>query len=735
MAIAERPDASTADSLPMLLSLCAKYMPPADLDLIRRAYAVAEAAHAGAVRKSGEPFIEHPLAVARILASLAIDAPGIAAALLHDTVEDTTLTLDEVEDAFGVDIASIVDGVTKFTAVESLEEKNAATQAGASIQSFDAHAQRKARQHSETVRKLFLAMSHDPRVVLLKIADRLHNLRTLASMSPVQRETKARETLDIYAPLAGRIGLYLIKSELEDLAFSYLEPEAFARMQERLHDETMKRSDWAQRMSTWMQRELAARGLNVSVNWRVKRPYRAYRESEEQGMDISLLHDLIAFRVLVNTKDQCYQALGIIHHLWHPHSERIRDYIATPKANGYQSFHTAVFALDGRLAQIHIRTHQMHRAAQHGVATYWLERAAQRAAQIEAPERGQAEATPVRVEEVFGWVNQLAAWHRELELSATDFLETVQGDLLDEQVFIFTPKGELRELPVGSTVLDLAYQIHTEIGDHTTGAYVQTNAPQGLLAARDVPVEYVLHSGDVVRVKTAPDAWPRGEWIDFARTHYARERIARTLRQLRRGSKATGQLTPRDEMDEPTAESEPEMFGPVLHPSGKPAKITLGRCCFPCPGDTIVGVAHRGQEVTVHRTCCTTLQSVLARRRATGAAYPEPLRVGWQEIQPITYRAYLLIEGQDHTGLMHEISRCAARMGLNVSGSMALTHQAWYKAAIMLTIDVPPHMRLEYILRRLHVLPGILQVRRDTSKGCGKPRSGNLRRQYPEKHI
>ena len=734
MAIAERFDAPSAGSLSALLSLCARYMSPVDLDLIRQAYNVADVAHAGVVRKSGEPFIEHPLAVARILGGLAIDAPGIAAALLHDTVEDTTLTLNEVEETFGPDIAGIVDGVTKFTAVESLEEA-AAAHSGATIQSFDAGAQRKARQHSETVRKLFLAMNRDPRVVLLKIADRLHNLRTLDSMSPSQRETKSRETLDIFAPLAGRIGLYLIKSELEDLAFSHLEPEAFSRVQERLRDETMKRKDWANRMSMWMRRELVARGIDASVNWRVKRPYRAYREAEEHGMDIGLLYDLIAFRVLVNTKDQCYQALGAIHHLWHPHSERIRDYIATPKANGYQSFHTAVFALDGRLAQIHIRTHQMHRAAQHGVATYWLERAAQHVSRIEAPDLALAEAMPVHVEEVFGWVNQLASWHRELELSATDFLETVQGDLLDEQVFVFTPKGELRELPLGSTVLDLAYQIHTEIGDHATGAYVQTNTGQGLLAARDVPLEYVLQSGDVVRVITAQDAWPKVEWIDFVRTHYARERIARTLRQLRRGNKATGQLTPRDELDEPTAESEPEMFAPLLHPSGKPALITLGRCCFPCPGDTIVGVAHRRQEVTVHRVCCATLQGVLARRRATGAAHAEPLRIGWQEIQPITYHAYLLIESQDHTGLMHEISRCAARMGLNVSGSMALSNRARYKAAIFLTVDVPPHIRLEYVLRRLHGLPGILHVQRDTSKGCVGARASNSQREHTGKHL
>ncbi|MBF6592546.1 MAG: bifunctional (p)ppGpp synthetase/guanosine-3',5'-bis(diphosphate) 3'-pyrophosphohydrolase, partial [Ktedonobacterales bacterium] len=373
--------------------------------------------------------------------------------------------------------------------------------------------ERKASAKLETVRKLFLAMSQDPRVVLLKLADRLHNMRTLESMSAAQRLATSRETLDIFAPLAGRVGLHLFKTELEDLAFSYLEPEAWAHTVQRLREVAERHAGWAARMCATIQRELAARGIVATVNWRVKRPYRAYSEALDSGMALSMLHDLIAFRVLVTGKDDCYHALGIIHHLWHPHDTRIRDYIANPKVNGYQSLHTGVFALDGQLAQIHIRTHEMHRAAQHGVAAYWLERAARR-----QPVDG---ATPINVEQMLGWVTQIAAWHHELDLSAADFVAAVRGELFDEQVFVFTPKGDIRELPDGSTVLDFAYAIHTQIGDHATGAHVQTNSHDGLLVSRDVSLDYVLRRGDVVRVLTDAGAWPRPEYLAIARTRYA----------------------------------------------------------------------------------------------------------------------------------------------------------------------------------------------------------------------
>ncbi|MFI5272279.1 MAG: RelA/SpoT family protein [Ktedonobacterales bacterium] len=689
-------DAPDSPSLRALLDLCARYMSPADLDLVRAAYTVAADAHQKDRRRSGELYIEHPLAVARILAELAIDAPGIAAALLHDTVEDTTLELEDVVARFGPVIATIVDAVTKFALLQD-DTAPASTAVTADL---------KARQRSESVRKLFLAIGVDPRVVLLKLADRLHNMRTLDAMNDLQRERTARETQEIYAPLAGRIGLYLVKSELEDLAFYHLDRASFERVSARLLEEQTKRADWARRMCRRIERELLAQGIVAAVNSRFKHPYRAYREAEDSGMETAALHDLIAFRVLVDSKTDCYRALRVIHHLWHPHADRIRDYIATPKINGYQSFHTAVFALDGRLAQIHIRTHRMHRAAQHGVAAYWIERAAQG-----EPVTGDS---TVRVAEALGWVTQLASWQRELDLSAADFVAAVQGDLLEEQIHIFTPKGEIRELPEGSTVLDLAYQIHTAIGDHATGAVVQTTTSQGMLVSRSVPVEYVLRRSDIVRVLTAPDAQPAVEWLDIARTRYARAKIGRSLRR-------SGEVLERTRhLSEPAGE--PGESEPLHHPGGALAQVELARCCFPCPGDEIAGLAGPRRQVTVHRACCRALHRAIARRREAGFAHAELLAVTWPQIQPITYRPHLVISGQDHRGLMHEISQCAARMGLNVSGSTARAQSSRHKAVVVLTLDVPPTIRLDAVLRRLHTVPGVLDVERDETKGCSEQR-------------
>ncbi len=429
------------DSFTRLLDLCARYLSPDDLDLIRAAYVLGYEAHNGAFRKSGEPFIEHPIAVATILAGLAVDAEGIAAALLHDTAEDTDISLGTLRATFGEEISEIVDGVTKFGAVEAPKQGDARAP-GASSPSLSAQ-ERKARANAETVHKLFLTMMRDPRVVLLKLADRLHNMRTLGAMSDRQREVKSREVLEIYAPLAGRIGLYGVKGEMEDLAFSYLHPAEFARVSRLLREEEGRRAKWAQRMCERMRRELAASGVPAAVNWRLKRPYRAWVEAGEVGSDILLLNDLIAFRVLVNTVPDCYQALGYIHRLWLPY-ERIRDYIANAKANGYRSLHTAVFALDGRLAQVHIRTHQMHRAALHGVATVWLERAA----------TGVHDADGQVREEQPLWVQHLASWEHDLKLSALDFVDAIRDEMFEAQVFVFTPHGESRELPAGATALD-----------------------------------------------------------------------------------------------------------------------------------------------------------------------------------------------------------------------------------------------------------------------------------------
>ena len=694
---------SVSASLSALLAICRHYMTRDELALIERAYTVAAAAHAGVFRQSGEPFIEHPLAVAAILAELAMDAQGIAAALLHGTVEDTRLTLDDVREQFGPEIAGIVDGVTKFDEIETPEASGEHV-----MPADDASARaQKARQQAETVRKLFLAMVSDPRVVLLKLADRLHNMRTIGAMSPAKREQKAHETLDIYAPLAGRIGLYVVKCELEDLGFACLDPQAYQETVQRLREEEVKRTSWATRMSKRIQHELAASHITAAVNWRVKHAYRAWLESRESGIEIGQLHDVIAFRVLVNTQEECYQSLGVIHRLWHPYSERIRDYIASPKLNGYQSLHTAVFALDGRLAQMHIRTHAMHRATQHGVASQWLELA-------EAHVQSRVATPKVWAEHMPTWVAQLARWQEELRLSAAEFVETLHNEVFEDQVFVFTPKGDVREMPAGSTVLDFAYRIHTDVGSHALGAQVQTNDPSGGLVAHFAPLDYALNSGDIVKVVTDPATRPQPEWLTIATTRYARYRIARGLRALQR---AEGGGAAQVDGEPQTVLLTPQTSR-LLHPSGKLARVELARCCYPVPGDAILGLACQGRLVLVHRACCLTLQATLARRQARGAPYAEAVRVGWAQLQPITYRLLLGIYSQDHSGLMHEVSVRVAELGLNVSRSQAVAHQGRFKAAIVIVIDIPPSMRRDLVLRRLRAVPGVTQVERDSSKGC-----------------
>jgi GTP pyrophosphokinase len=692
------------DSFTRLLDLCARYLSPDDLDLIRAAYVLGYEAHNGAFRKSGEPFIEHPIAVAAILAGLAVDARGIAAAVLHDTAEDTDISLETLQATFGEEMCEIVDGVTKFGAVEAPKQGDARAPGASSLSVQE----RKARANAETVHKLFLTMMRDPRVVLLKLADRLHNMRTLGAMSDRQREVKSREVLEIYAPLAGRIGLYGVKGEMEDLAFSYLYPTEFARVSRLLREEEAKRAKWAQRMCDRMRRELEASGVLAAVNWRLKRPYRAWTEAGEVGTDVLMLNDLIAFRVLVNAVPDCYQALGYIHRLWLPY-ERIRDYIANAKANGYRSLHTAVFALDGRLAQVHIRTHQMHRATMHGVATVWLERAA-----IGAHDP----AGQVREEQPL-WVQQLASWENDLKLGALDFVDAIRDEMFEAQVFVFTPRGESRELPVGATALDLAYQIHTNIGDHTIGARIQTTSPGGALLGREVPIDYVLQTGDVVEILTDPDVYPQPGWREFAVTRYAREKIARAIRL--RAREELGGSTPRREEAEETAIGavrESVHSGPLTHPDGEQAITRLASCCYPCPGDEILGLAERGAAVSIHRACCLRLRSILERRRERGEPGAEPLRVTWDRIEPGPYRLRLGIWGQDHPGLMYEVSSSVAALGLSVIHAVATANQDRYKAAISLTLEMPLDMRRDTVLRKLRAVPGVTHVERDTRKGC-----------------
>ena len=526
---------STQNTLEHLLTETSQYLAPEDMERIRRAYELAHRAHSGVMRQSGEPYILHPLEVALLLADMRIDADGIMAALLHDVVEDTTYSLDELREQFGPEVATIVDGVTKFDMLVPNTAQNADggihnTEHGHEHSNGEAIEQRpsahldkeaKRRQSLETVRKMFLAMAEDPRVVVLKLADRLHNMRTLDVMNPAQQQNKARETSEIYAPLARRLGMALAQAELEDLAFLYLEPEKYARLAREVEAERRKWQPYVDEVCRILQEEMDRAGIHAQVHAWQKHLASINRKLQQSGGEVSQLHDLVSFRILVDTDHDCYLALGHIHALWRPKDGRIKDFIATPKLNGYQSLHTTVFCLDNRLAEIQIRTEDMQRTADYGIASYWYLKA-----------QG---GSRLSYQEMIAWIEQLRDWQRELPQSADEFVEAVKGDIFQEQIFVFTPRGEVKDLPRGSTPLDMAYRIHTDIGDHCAGARIITNmADTGRLVTRLVPLDYELQGGEIVDIVTNRSAHPTRDWLSFARTAAARTKIRRYLKTYER---------------------------------------------------------------------------------------------------------------------------------------------------------------------------------------------------------
>src|SRR6266568_3665592 len=532
-----------------LLAEVRQYLTPHDMEAIQRAYYVANQAHLGTIRRSGEPYIQHPLEVALLLADMRIDADSIVAALLHDVVEDTDFTLDELRQQFGDAVANIVDGVTKFDTlagnpigptdeIGAKEVTRAQTYplsvsvnpgVSSTSEQFE-QKQRfardlKRRQRSETVRKMLIAMAEDPRVVVLKLADRLHNMRTLSVMNQAQQQNKARETREIYAPLARRLGMALVQAELEDLAFSYLEPEKYTRLAHEVAEETHKRQPTIDQICQALQEEMQKADIHAEVHSWQKHLASINRKLEQSGDELSQIHDLVSYRILVDTVQDCYLALGHIHALWRPKDGRIKDFIATPKLNGYQSLHTTVFYSDDRspssLAEIQIRTQEMQRIADYGIASHWYLK--------------EREGSRLSYREMIAWIEQLREWQRELPQSADEFVEAVKGDIFEEQIFVFTPKGEVKDLPRGSTPLDMAYRIHTDIGDHCAGARIITNmADTERLVTRLVPLDYELKSGEIVDIVTSRAAHPTRDWLSFARTANARSKIRRYLKTYER---------------------------------------------------------------------------------------------------------------------------------------------------------------------------------------------------------
>ena len=461
------------------------YNPDADVDLLRRAYIFSAKAHQGQTRLSGEAYLIHPIEVAAVLANLKLDVPTVAAGLLHDTIEDTDVSLKEISSLFGDEVARLVDGMTKLSRMEL---------------------QSRAEREAENFRKMVVAMAKDIRVILIKLADRLHNMRTLKSLPPDKQKRIAQETLDIYAPLANRLGISRIKTELEDLSFMYLNPEAYRELTQKVMQRRVERENYINELIDIMKGQLAEHGFKGEVKGRPKHFYSIWQKMQKQGIAFEDIYDLIAIRIITDTKVNCYAILGLIHSLWTPVPGRFKDFIGVPKSNLYQSLHTTVIGPKGERVEFQIRTDEMHRVAEEGIAAHWRYK--------------ERSAISPREEQQFAWLRQLMEWQRDLT-DAKEFMDTVKGDLFPDVVYVFTPRGDVKELPQGSTPIDFAYSVHTDIGHQCVGAKVN---------GKIVPLKHSLRNGDKIEVITQAGHTPSRDWLKFVKTSKAKTRIKAWLK-------------------------------------------------------------------------------------------------------------------------------------------------------------------------------------------------------------
>ncbi|GAC1399906.1 MAG: bifunctional (p)ppGpp synthetase/guanosine-3',5'-bis(diphosphate) 3'-pyrophosphohydrolase [Ktedonobacteraceae bacterium] len=772
-------------TLDTLLAEARQYLSAQDLEGIQRAYDLANEAHGGALRRSGEPYIQHPLEVSLLVARMRIDADGIIAALLHDVVEDTHYSLEELSALFGPALANIVDGVTKFDAIAEKQNKEHA--ADASPDSPPPSPIDKRRQRTETVRKMLLAMAEDPRVVVLKLADRLHNMRTLSAMKPSQQERTARETSEIFAPLARRLGMAIVQWELEDLALSYLEPEKYAWLAREVEVEMRRRQPYLDEICRTLREEMQRADIHAEVVVRWKNLASINRKLEdmppqENGMDneretrstLSQIHDLVSFRILVDTDHECYLALGHIHALWRPKDGRIKDFIATPKLNGYQSLHTTVFCLDNQLAEIQIRTYDMQRTADYGIASYWYLRE-----RVVGKEKNSPSSWRLSYHEMVGWIEQLREWQRSLPQGADEFVEAVKGDIFQEQIFVFTPKGEVKDLPRGSTPLDMAYRIHTDLGDHCAGARIITNMDDsGRLVTRLVPLDYELKGGEIVDIMVNRTVHPTRDWLSFARTAAARTKIRRYLKTYER--EINLQLG-RERLDmalkaarTPGLNEQTEVLLQRLHTDDVAASDTLRQ--YATLEDIYVALGREDlliEQVMIHMLpflqqydlllfdgakardtsnghakddekqpvrsvslahCCCPIPGdsivgsftaskgmqvhrsdcrTLKRRRSSKNGLVD---VNWLQIEPDSYLTPVTIVAHDRAGLLRDVAAVVADAGVNMTMVTSSTNATLQKAVITATLEIAAAEgvidQMERIFRRLRQVKNVVSVER-----------------------
>jgi guanosine-3',5'-bis(diphosphate) 3'-pyrophosphohydrolase len=700
--------------------------PASDIELLRRSFEFAAEQHRNQSRKSGDPYLSHPLEVAHILADMKLDITTLCAALLHDVVEDTRVTSARITERFGPEVARLVEGVTKISRLDLLAPE--------------------ARQ-AESVRKMLLAMVNDVRVVVVKLADRLHNMRTLGFLPADKQQRIARETLDIYAPIAHRLGMGLIRGELEDLAFSYLEPEAYKELHETVVSKRKEFEVFLKDLQDTIRKRLEENGIAAEVEGRVKRLYSIHQKSLRQHRTIDQIYDLLAVRVITDTIRNCYAALGVIHQVWRPVPGRFKDYLAMPRPNLYQSLHTTVIH-SGQTFEVQIRTNEMHRIAEQGVAAHWRYKDG----------KDVSDADDQRIL----WMRQLIEWVKDMQ-EPSDFMSTLKVDLYPEEVYAFTPKGKVLALPRGATPVDLAYAVHTEVGNQCIGAKVN---------GQIVPLRHRLSNGDVVEILTQKGHAPSRDWLNFVCTSRARSKIRHYInlierdqatevgrRLLEREARQAGRSLKKiseesllrvateygcaklddlyaglgygkysarqiiaNALGEPVAERpqtvEPappqKLVSTVKRVLGlADATVRVGgqedlmvfraKCCNPIPGDDIVGYVTRGRGVAVHSNSCPNVQNLLyeAERR---------IDVDWGNSGSSTYPVNLLIRAQDRPGMLADITSVISETGSNIRtlGS----HPDKLHARIDLTLEIPDRKQLERIMGNIRKISGVFGVER-----------------------
>ncbi len=740
------PDQEQDIAAQALLSKIAEYLPADQVEALKQVFLFSQKAHDGQVRVSGEAYIHHPIGVASILADLQMDAASLKAALLHDVVEDTGIPLGKIEELYGKEVAMLVDGVTKLSRIEYISKEE---------------------QQLENYRKMFLAMAKDIRVVLIKLADRLHNMRTLKVMPLHKQQATARETLEIFAPLAHRLGIYSIKWELEDLAFRYLEPERYYALVEQVKQKRREREAMITQSIEELRERLAGVGIAGEINGRPKNFYSIYKKMQRDHKELNEIYDLLAIRVLVNTVKDCYGALGMVHTLWKPIPGRFKDYVAMPKSNMYQSLHTTVVSTHGQPLEIQIRTFEMHRISEYGIAAHWRYKESAKGA------GGAVTSGAKNFDAKLSWMRQLLDWHQDMR-DPREFVDTVKLDVFADEVFVFTPRGDVIDLPVGSVPIDFAYRIHTDVGHKCVGAKVN---------GKIVPLEYKLGNGDIVEIITSKQSnGPSRDWLNIVgssetknkiRQWYKKEKkeenVAKGRDLLERESKRLGYdpkvLLKTDRLKEvanrmnvaaddnlvaaigyggvtihgvmtklielykkETKSETPQDISQMLSalkPRSSKNKashgilvkgesglmVRLAKCCNPVPGDVIVGYITRGRGVSVHRADCTNVLN-------NEEEYERMIEVMWDIATDSVYKVTIQVNAADRPGVLTDIMMVASEAKMNISAVNARTEKN-KTATVTLSLEITSRERLEYIMSKMRRVKNVYSVSRHNPGSVG----------------